>query len=67
MNSKAERMGEQTGGRSPAELVVEAGVHTPGLLRRHADRVLPLHELIVVQAGVLPLAEDRRRFALRRG
>jgi AraC-like DNA-binding protein len=46
---------------------VEAGVHIPGLLRRHADRVLPVHELIVVQSGVLPMAEDRRRFAVRRG
>jgi AraC-like DNA-binding protein len=60
-------MGELTGGRSPAEPVVEAGVHTPGLLRRHADRVLPVHELIVVQSGMLPIAEDRRRFAVRRG
>lgn len=60
-------MGEKTGGRSPAEPVVEAGVHTPGLLRRHADRVLPVHELIVVQSGVLPVAEDRRRLAVRRG
>jgi AraC-like DNA-binding protein len=60
-------MGQQTRGRSPAEPVVEAGVHTPGLLRRHADRVLPVHELIVVQSGVLPIAEDRRRFAVRRG
>jgi AraC-like DNA-binding protein len=60
-------MGEQTGERSPAEPVVEAGVHTPGLLRRHADRVLPLHELIVVQSGALPIAEDGRRLAVRRG
>jgi AraC-like DNA-binding protein len=60
-------MGEQTGVRSPVEPVVEAGVHTPGLLRRHADRVLPVHELIVVQSGVLPMAEDRLRFIVRRG
>lgn len=60
-------MGEETGERSPAEPVVEAGVHTPGLLRRHADRVLPVHELIVVQSGALPIAEDGRRFAVRRG
>jgi AraC-like DNA-binding protein len=45
---------------------VEAGVHTPGLVRRHVDRVLPVHELIVVQSGVLPIAEDDRRFAVRR-
>jgi AraC-like DNA-binding protein len=30
------------------------------------DRVLPVHELIVVQSGVLPIAEDDRRFAVRR-
>lgn len=59
-------MGARVGGRSPAERVVEAGVHTPGLLRRHADRVLPVHELIAVQSGVLPMAEDGRRFAVRR-
>ena len=51
-------------GRSLAPPVVEAGVHTPGLMRRHADRVLPVHELIVVQSGVLPIAEDDRRFAV---
>jgi AraC-like DNA-binding protein len=54
------------GERSLAQSVVEAGVHTPGLMRRHADRVLPLHELIVVQTGVLPIAEDDRRFAVPR-
>jgi AraC-like DNA-binding protein len=47
-------------------VVVEAGVHTPGLLPRHADRVLPVHELIVVQSGFLPIAEGERRFAVRR-
>lgn len=45
---------------------MEAGIHTPGLVRRHVDRVLPVHELIVVQSGVLPIAEDGRRFAVRR-
>ncbi|HZA31537.1 MAG TPA: hypothetical protein VE462_08480, partial [Propionibacteriaceae bacterium] len=50
---------------SPAR-VVEAGVHTPGVMRRHADRVLPVHELIVVQSGVLPIAEEARRFAVVR-
>jgi AraC-like DNA-binding protein len=50
---------------SPAR-VVEAGVHTPGVMRRHADRVLPVHELIVVQSGVLPIAEEDRRFAVGR-
>jgi AraC-like DNA-binding protein len=42
-------------------------VHTPGLMRRHVDRVLPVHELIVVQSGVLPIAEDDRRFVVPRG
>ncbi|HEY3022450.1 MAG TPA: helix-turn-helix transcriptional regulator [Actinomycetota bacterium] len=50
----------------PSSAVVEAGVHRPGLMRRHADRVLPVHELIVVQAGVLPIAEEDRRFEVRR-
>lgn len=50
---------------SPAR-VVEAGVHTPGVMRRHADRVLPVHELIVVQSGILPIAEEDRRFAVSR-
>jgi len=35
-------------------------------MRRHADRVLPVHELIVVQSGVLPIAEEDRRFAVGR-
>ena len=52
------------GEHSMTPSVVEAGVHTPGLMRRHADRVLPVHELIVVQTGVLPIAEDDRRFAV---
>ena len=64
---RARRMGERMGGGSLAEPIVEAGVHTPGLVRRHADRVLPVDELIVVQSGLLPIAEDRRRFAVRRG
>lgn len=46
---------------------VEAGVHARGLLRRHADRVLPVHELIVVQSGVLHIAEESRRFAVHAG
>jgi AraC-like DNA-binding protein len=41
-------------------------VHRPGLMRRHSDRVLPVHELIVVQAGTLPIAEEDRRFEVRR-
>jgi AraC-like DNA-binding protein len=41
-------------------------VHTPGLMRRHADRVLPVNELIVVQSGVLPIAEEDRRFSVPR-
>jgi AraC-like DNA-binding protein len=36
-------------------------------MRRHADRILPVHELIVVQSGVLPIAQDDRRFAACRG
>jgi AraC-like DNA-binding protein len=51
----------------PAAAVVEAGVHPRGLLRRHEDRVLPVHELIVVQSGVLPIAEDERRFNVSGG
>jgi AraC-like DNA-binding protein len=47
--------------------VVEVGVHTRDLHRRHADRVLPVHELIVVQSGMLPIAEEDRRFAVRQG
>lgn len=42
-------------------------MHAPGILRRHADRVLSVHELIAVQGGVLPIAEDDRRFTVRRG
>jgi AraC-like DNA-binding protein len=47
-------------------MVVEAGAHRPGLMRRHADRLLPVHELIVVQAGMLPIAEEDKRFEVRR-
>ncbi|HEY3210348.1 MAG TPA: helix-turn-helix transcriptional regulator [Actinomycetota bacterium] len=60
-------MGERAATRSGATPVVEAGVHPPGLMRRHVDRTLPVHELIVVQSGVLPIAEDDRWFAARRG
>jgi AraC-like DNA-binding protein len=59
-------MSEQSAGRSPETPVVEAGVHPPGLMRRHMDRVMPVHELIVVQAGTLPIAENGRRFAVHR-
>src|SRR4029450_265701 len=52
--------------RGPSPTVVEAGLHRPGLMRRHADRLLPVHELIVVQAGMLPIAEEDRRFQVRR-
>jgi AraC-like DNA-binding protein len=58
---------DHSGVRTSAAPVVEAGVHTPGLMRRHADRVLPVHELIVVQSGVLPIAESNRRFAVGSG
>ena len=51
-------------GLSPA--VVEVGVHRPGLMRRHAERILPVHELIVVQAGMLPIAEEGQRFEVCR-
>jgi AraC-like DNA-binding protein len=50
--------------RSTPGPVVEAGVHSPGRMRRHADRVLPVHELIVVQSGTLPITEEERRFAV---
>jgi AraC-like DNA-binding protein len=58
---------DRFGARASTGSVVEAGVHTPGLMRRHADRVLPVHELIVVQSGVLPIAESNRRFAVDSG
>lgn len=45
--------------------IVEAGVHTPALMERHAARVLPVHELIAVQSGCLPIAEEDHRFAVR--
>jgi AraC-like DNA-binding protein len=37
---------------------VAAGVHPAGFNERHVDRVLAVHELIFVQAGVLPIAEE---------
>jgi AraC-like DNA-binding protein len=52
--------------RGLSRAVVEVGVHRPGLMRRHADRVLPVHELIVVQAGMLPIAEQDQRFEVCR-
>jgi AraC-like DNA-binding protein len=58
-------MGLVSGGHSTA--VVEAGVHAPGLMRRHGDRMMPVHELIAVQSGALPIAENERRFLVRRG
>jgi AraC-like DNA-binding protein len=57
-------MSERPGNQPPA--VIEAGVHPPGLQRRHVDRVLPVHELIVVQAGTLPIAEDDHHFTVHR-
>jgi AraC-like DNA-binding protein len=57
-------MGEMQAAHAPT--VLEAGAHTPGLMRRHADRVLPVNELIVVQSGVLPIAEEGRRFSVTR-
>lgn len=41
---------------------VEFGIHPPGALERLPDRVLPLFELIAVQDGVLPMAEEAQRF-----
>lgn len=35
-----------------------AGIHPPGAMPRHADRVLAVHELVLVEAGALPIAED---------
>jgi AraC-like DNA-binding protein len=46
--------------------LLEAGMHTPGLMRRQAPRVLPVHELIAVQAGMLAIAEEDQRFEVRR-
>lgn len=60
-------MSERAPGHAQAASVVEAGVHGRGLQRRHEDRVLPVHELIVVQSGTLPIAEDGRRFAVQSG
>lgn len=60
-------MNQPTSSPRPAPTVVEAGVHLRGLLRRHEDRVLPVHELIAVQSGMLPIAEDGRRFSVRKG
>lgn len=55
-----------SGNQPPAAPVVEVGVHTPGQMRRHAERVLPVHELIMVRSGVLPIAENDQRFAVHR-
>jgi len=42
---------------------VAGGVHQAGSLDRHASRILPVHELIVVHRGALPIAEeDEDRF-----
>jgi AraC-like DNA-binding protein len=59
-------MGDRQFAHAPSAPVVEAGVHTPGSMRRHADRVLPVNELIVVQSGVLLIAEEDRRFSVPR-
>jgi AraC-like DNA-binding protein len=59
-------MSDQSWLQSSPARVVEAGVHTPGVMRRHADRVLPVHELIAVQSGLLPIAEEDRRFTVGR-
>jgi AraC-like DNA-binding protein len=46
---------------------VEAGVHRRGQYRRVLDRVLPVHELIVVQAGTLPVTDANVPYAVRAG
>jgi len=46
---------------------VEAGVHRRGQYRRVLDRVLPIHELIVVQAGTLPVTDADVRYAVPAG
>lgn len=46
---------------------VAAGVHPKGFNERHVDRVLSVHELIFVQAGVLPIAEESEHHHVARG
>ena len=51
----------------PTGSTVEFGIHSPGFLRRHDDRELPLYELIAVQGGVLPIGEGEQRFRIESG
>ncbi|HET7567861.1 MAG TPA: AraC family transcriptional regulator [Gaiellaceae bacterium] len=51
----------------PTGSPIEFGVHSPGLLPRHADRTLPVFELVAVQGGVLPIAEEDERFRVGAG
>jgi len=44
-----------------------AGIHHPGMMRRHADRVMGCFELIFVQDGVLPLGEAGVNFEVPPG
>lgn len=46
---------------------VGLGIHAPATVRRHADRTLPVHELIIVEAGVLPIAEASTEHDVREG
>ena len=41
---------------------VAVGTHAPGVLQVHSDRVLAVYELIVVQEGRLPIAEEDAEF-----
>ena len=50
----------------PATALV-AGIHAPGVVLLHTDRVLDCFELIFVQQGVLPIAEGQRQFHVQAG
>lgn len=55
------------GRRAAGVAGIEAGIHPAGSMRRHADRILPVHELIVVRAGSLRITEEGRDFAAGAG
>lgn len=46
---------------------VGLGIHAPATVRRHADRTLPVHELILVEAGVLPITEASTEHDVHQG
>jgi AraC-like DNA-binding protein len=46
---------------------VGLGIHEPATVRRHADRTLPVHELNVVEAAVLPNTEATTEHDVREG